>query len=182
MPMTHERFEARSTGDRLKPRAILFDLDDTLLDRDASVLSFVQEQHRCFAVSLAHIPGEAYVRRVVELDAPRYVGRQAVYRDVAREFGLPATLAQELVAGNVLLTGSGWKGGRTRSSHHDPTRQRSVDGAEESTEEADYVTAGSRGAGGERTAHAAAVGASAGGGRPCPLHRTASHSYRRGGW
>jgi len=96
--MTHERIEAGSPGHSLKPKAILFDLDDTLLDREGSVLRFVQEQHRCFRVSLAHIPGEAYVRRVVELDAHGYVARDGVYRDLAREFALSETLAQELIA------------------------------------------------------------------------------------
>ena len=86
----------RTQGEWFKPRAILFDLDGTLFDRDASFLELVQEQYQCFGSALAHIPREIYVQRAVELDAHGYVDRQVVYGDLAREFGLPETLAEHL--------------------------------------------------------------------------------------
>src|SRR5579862_9909642 len=46
---------------------------------------------------------------------------------------------------NVLLTGTGWGGERTRSSHHDPAGPRPAGGIEESTEEADHAKPGGAG-------------------------------------
>jgi putative hydrolase of the HAD superfamily len=88
-------------GEWSKPRAILFDLDGTLFDRDASFLELIQAQYQRFGAALAHIPREVYVQRAVELDAHGYVDRQVVYGDLAREFGLPETLAE-------VLTGHFW--------------------------------------------------------------------------
>jgi hypothetical protein len=45
---------------------------------------------------------------------------------------------------NVLLTGRGWGGARTASSHHDPAGQRPTGGTEESAEEADHAKPGAR--------------------------------------
>lgn len=80
----------------VKPRAILFDLDGTLFDRDASFLELILEQYQCFGADLGHIPREVYVQRAVELDAHGYVERRVVYSDLVREFGLPETLAEQL--------------------------------------------------------------------------------------
>jgi putative hydrolase of the HAD superfamily len=79
------------------PKSILFDLDGTLLDREATVQELVQEQYRSFQASLAHIPREAYVQRVLELDAHGYVDKVVVYREIAAEFGLSGALAESLI-------------------------------------------------------------------------------------
>jgi len=87
-----------SAGMTSRPNAILFDLDGTLFDRDASFLELVHVQHHVFGAALARIPREVFVRRVVELDQHGYADKAVVYRDVASEFGLPGKLADDLTA------------------------------------------------------------------------------------
>jgi putative hydrolase of the HAD superfamily len=77
---------------RVVVKAILFDLDGTLWDRDGAVSQLVQAQHRQFA-ELSHIPQADYVDRVVELDAHGFGDKREVYRQVASEFDLPPELA-----------------------------------------------------------------------------------------
>jgi putative hydrolase of the HAD superfamily len=81
----------------LQPRAIVFDLDGTLFDRDASFRELVEQQYCFFGAALVHIPHATYVHRVIELDAHGYVDKAVVYRDLAREFGLPDALVQRLL-------------------------------------------------------------------------------------
>lgn len=88
---------AARVGGLSKPKAILFDLDGTLFNRDGAVLKLVQEQHRRFGDELAHIPPETYVRRVLELDAHGHADKTVVYREVAGEFGLAEGLAERLI-------------------------------------------------------------------------------------
>jgi putative hydrolase of the HAD superfamily len=83
---------------QIPPKSILFDLDGTLFDRETSVRELVEEQYRAFGSALAHISPEAYVYRVLELEAHGYVDKAVVYREVAAEFGLPGTLVDSLIA------------------------------------------------------------------------------------
>ena len=78
----------------MRPKAVLFDLDGTLFDRDASFLSLVQDQFDCFAAELERIPREVFVKRVIEMDGHGYVDKQVVYRDLARELCLPETIGE----------------------------------------------------------------------------------------
>jgi putative hydrolase of the HAD superfamily len=80
----------------LKPKAVLFDLDGTLFDRDSCFLELVQEQYDAFPDALAHVPRQAYVHRIVELDGHGYVDKTTVYREAAREFKLSTTTAERL--------------------------------------------------------------------------------------
>lgn len=80
----------------MKPKSVLFDLDGTLFDRDASFLELVQDQYGVFAAELDQLPREVFVRRVVELDAHGYADKRVVYRELAREFGLSEALAERL--------------------------------------------------------------------------------------
>lgn len=80
----------------VRPKAVLFDLDGTLFDRDASFLELVQDQYDCFAAELERVPRESFVRRVVEMDQHGYVDKHVVYSDLARELGLPETTAERL--------------------------------------------------------------------------------------
>jgi putative hydrolase of the HAD superfamily len=73
-------------------KAILFDLDGTLWDRDGAVLRLVQAQHEHFA-ALSHIPRAKFIDRVVELDDHGFGDKREVYRQVASEFDLLPELA-----------------------------------------------------------------------------------------
>jgi putative hydrolase of the HAD superfamily len=77
-------------------RGILFDLDGTLFDRDAAVRELVTEQHRRFSASLPGIRAEAYVTRVLALDAHGHGDKTVMYRQVTGELGLPRALAAVL--------------------------------------------------------------------------------------
>jgi putative hydrolase of the HAD superfamily len=84
------------SGNHVRPKAVLFDLDGTLFDRDASFLELVRDQYDCFAAELERIPREVFVSRLVEMDGHGYVDRHAVYRDLARELCLPETTGERL--------------------------------------------------------------------------------------
>jgi putative hydrolase of the HAD superfamily len=70
-------------------KAILFDLDRTLHDRDASVLSFLKMQHQ--KLNTLHdspIP-VTYIDRFIELERKGYVWKDKVYTALSEEFNLP---------------------------------------------------------------------------------------------
>ncbi|MCP2036698.1 HAD superfamily hydrolase (TIGR01549 family) [Planomicrobium sp. HSC-17F08] len=77
-------------------KAVIFDLDGTLLDRDASLKSFVDAQYERFKSRLEKVPKSRYVERFIELDARGMVWKDRVYQQMAEEFALP-------VAWEVLL-------------------------------------------------------------------------------
>jgi putative hydrolase of the HAD superfamily len=79
-------------------RAVLFDLDGTLFDRDAAVRTLVEAQWRVFSRELAHVPPATYVERVLTLDAHGHGDKTAVYHQLAVEFGLPDGMAAALTA------------------------------------------------------------------------------------
>src|SRR5262249_62339957 len=81
-----------------RAKAVLFDLDGTLFDRDSSFRELVRVQYQAFNAALEEVPCEVFVRRGVEFDEHGYVDKAVVYRRVATEFGLPPTLAERLTA------------------------------------------------------------------------------------
>lgn len=78
-------------------RIMLFDLDGTLLDRDASVLQFVAAQHRRLSTHLGHVPHEDYAARWIELDCHGHVWKDKVYQQLAVEFAITGLSWQELL-------------------------------------------------------------------------------------
>ncbi|WP_308116321.1 hypothetical protein [Paenibacillus lautus] len=68
---------------------VVFDLDGTLLDRDTSLVRFVQDQYDRLLLHDASVDREVYVRRFVELDRRGYVWKDQVYRQLIEEFALP---------------------------------------------------------------------------------------------
>ncbi|MBE4910537.1 HAD family hydrolase [Bacillus luteolus] len=67
-------------------KAVLFDLDGTLLNRDASVAQFIQNQYERLVDSVGHIPKEEYIARFIELDARGYVWKDTVYQQIVKEY------------------------------------------------------------------------------------------------
>lgn len=80
----------------MKVKAVLFDLDGTLFDRDSSFLELVQDQYSDFSARLSPISREVFVQRLVEMDAHGYGDKEIVYRDLAREFALSEDVGKEL--------------------------------------------------------------------------------------
>ena len=78
-------------------KAVLFDLDGTLLNRDASVHSFVVGQYNRLKHQLSHIDMKKYVERFIELDNRGYVWKDTVYRHLIDEFNIPLS-AEKLLA------------------------------------------------------------------------------------
>ena len=66
-------------------KAVLFDLDDTLLDREASVRYFVEQQYERFRPALVHLPQTAYVKRFMTLDQHGLAPKDEVYRQLVSE-------------------------------------------------------------------------------------------------
>lgn len=69
-------------------KAVLFDLDNTLLDRDASVQKFIRKQYDRLNNWLNHIPKEDYIVRFIELDSRGYVWKDKVYQQMVKEFDI----------------------------------------------------------------------------------------------
>lgn len=77
-------------------KAVLFDLDGTLLDRDASVYRFIENQYDRWFESLGHIPKMDYINRFIELDHHGYVWKDKVYQAMVVEFNLSPLSSEEL--------------------------------------------------------------------------------------
>ncbi|OAB45533.1 hypothetical protein PGLA_03195 [Paenibacillus glacialis] len=66
-------------------KAIIFDLDGTLLDRDRSLNNFVEHQYDRYD-ALHHVKKEEFVQRFIELDKRGYVWKDRVYQSLINEF------------------------------------------------------------------------------------------------
>lgn len=78
-------------------KAIIFDLDGTLLNRDASIEMFVDCQYDRLNIELSHIPKDTYIKRFIELDQRGYVWKDKVYQQLAAEFELKEITWEELL-------------------------------------------------------------------------------------
>lgn len=54
-------------------KAVLFDLDGTLLNRDKSVEKYIVNQYNRLKDFIGHVPKDIYVHRFIELDCHDYV-------------------------------------------------------------------------------------------------------------
>jgi putative hydrolase of the HAD superfamily len=77
-------------------RAVLFDLDRTLLDRDASFAAFAASQYARFQPRLPGIEASAFVGRLVNLDALGSVWKDVVYQRLIAELGITEIAWEEL--------------------------------------------------------------------------------------
>ncbi|RFU60142.1 HAD family hydrolase [Bacillus sp. V59.32b] len=69
-------------------KAVLFDLDGTLLNRDASVKKFIDNQYDRLNKWVAHLKKDEYSSRFIELDCRGYVWKDKVYREMVREYDI----------------------------------------------------------------------------------------------
>lgn len=63
-------------------KAIIFDLDGTLLDRKLTLETFCKAQHAKFNLSISR---ELYCNRIIELDQNGYIGKDHVYSQIVQE-------------------------------------------------------------------------------------------------
>ncbi|MGB8353787.1 MAG: HAD family hydrolase, partial [Chthoniobacteraceae bacterium] len=77
-------------------KAIFFDLDGTLLDRESSLRHFILAQHDRLA-AVQHIPKQHYASRFIELDNHGHVWKDVVYQALVTEFGIAAMNWEELL-------------------------------------------------------------------------------------
>jgi putative hydrolase of the HAD superfamily len=78
-------------------KAVLFDLDGTLLDRDSSLQRFVAAQYNKFYDSLSHISQTKYVDRFISLDCCGHVWKDRVYQSLIIEFDISKLSWQKLL-------------------------------------------------------------------------------------
>lgn len=78
-------------------KAVIFDLDGTLLNRDESVKIFIDNQYERLFHRLSSIPKKKYVQRFIELDQRGYVWKDKVYQQLIEEFDLKNITWEELL-------------------------------------------------------------------------------------
>ncbi|MDM5286378.1 HAD family hydrolase [Peribacillus frigoritolerans] len=77
--------------------AVIFDLDGTLLNRDASLQKFIDGQYERLNKWVGHIPKEKYTSRFIELDCRGYVWKNKVYQQLVGEFDITGITWEDLL-------------------------------------------------------------------------------------
>ena len=78
-------------------KAVIFDLDGTLLNRDESVKRFIDDQYNRLHKWLGHIPKTGYTARFIELDNRGYVWKDKVYQQLVDEYNIHEITAEYLL-------------------------------------------------------------------------------------
>lgn len=78
-------------------KAVFFDLDGTLLNRDASVQFFIENQYERFINHLKHIAKEFYIDWFITLDNRGYVWKDKVYTQLTKELNISSLTVEELI-------------------------------------------------------------------------------------
>ncbi|MCA0988479.1 HAD family hydrolase [Guptibacillus algicola] len=78
-------------------KTILFDLDGTLLNRDASVKAFIDDQYDRLSHVVSHIPRQVYIDRFIALDQRGYVWKDKVYQQMVSELELKGVTWEDLL-------------------------------------------------------------------------------------
>ncbi|MDL4840217.1 HAD family hydrolase [Aquibacillus rhizosphaerae] len=78
-------------------KAVVFDLDGTLLNRDASVKLFIENQYQRLNKCLNHIPKDKYITRFIELDNRGYVWKDKVYQQLVDGFDITGLTREDLL-------------------------------------------------------------------------------------
>lgn len=82
-------------------KAVCFDLDNTLLDRDKSLHSFLEDQYARLNM-FDHVEKDLYMNRFIELDDRGYVWKDIVYETLIRECNLDGHTVEELLSDYLL--------------------------------------------------------------------------------
>ncbi|MYL64845.1 HAD-IA family hydrolase [Bacillus hwajinpoensis] len=77
-------------------KGILFDLDETLLNRKKSVESFICDQYNRYEPYLEGVEGDTYCSRFIELDNNGYTWKDRVYERLVEEYQLPLSSVELL--------------------------------------------------------------------------------------
>nr|WP_255639625.1 HAD family hydrolase [Aquibacillus saliphilus] len=83
-------------------KAVVFDLDGTLLNRDASVKIFIERQYQRLNKWLNHISKDKYITRFIELDNRGYVWKDKVYQQLVDEFDITGLTWNELLQDYII--------------------------------------------------------------------------------
>ncbi|TCP59394.1 putative hydrolase of the HAD superfamily [Tumebacillus sp. BK434] len=78
-------------------RGILFDLDETLLDRSASLKRFLQDQYARYRPYFQAIPYRQFEARFLELDERGYVHKSVVYSQLIAEWSVKGLTSDQLL-------------------------------------------------------------------------------------
>ena len=78
-------------------KAVIFDLDGTLLNRDESVKRFIADQYNRLHRWVGHIAKEEYIARFIELDNRGYVWKDKVYQQLVEEYKIQTLNAEDLL-------------------------------------------------------------------------------------
>ena len=78
-------------------KAIIFDLDGTLLNRDASVREFINHQYERLHPWLEFISKESYTSRFLEIENHGYVWKDKVYQQIIAEFNIKGITKEKLL-------------------------------------------------------------------------------------
>jgi len=78
-------------------KAVIFDFDGTLLDRDSSLKVFIRNQYKRYVNELKHVSEEQYVNRFIELDNRGYVWKDKVYQQLLQEQSISSLTWEQLL-------------------------------------------------------------------------------------
>jgi len=78
-------------------KAVIFDLDGTLLDRDSSLKNFIKNQYKKYFSEFKHIPEQQYTERFIELDNKGYVWKDKVYQQLVQEYSISNLTWEQLL-------------------------------------------------------------------------------------
>lgn len=85
------------SGDEKLIKAVIFDLDGTLLNRDESVRIFIGKQYERLNKWVKHVPKAKYITRFIELDQRGYVWKDKVYQQLINEFDITGLTWEEML-------------------------------------------------------------------------------------
>jgi putative hydrolase of the HAD superfamily len=83
-------------------KAVFFDLDGTLLDRNASLVKFIDGQYERYLEELNLIDKQHFMNRFIELDCRGYVWKDRVYSQLLEEMNVTSLTWEELLEDYLL--------------------------------------------------------------------------------